>query len=121
MRTPQTALILPIGLTSLLSLASPHSQARRPDGGLQMSPADAADHVSPELDRAMVEAVARNMAMLEKQGKLPAIIPRKVSGLAWPLGPNPGIGMDYHGISKSAVRAFPPARTCTSKCAPPTR
>ena len=99
MRPIPSPLVLLCGLTVMLSLASTASQARRPDGGLQMAPADAADHVSPELDRRIVEAVARNMEMLKKQGRLPATVPSKISGLAWPLGPNPGIGMDYHGIS----------------------
>lgn len=91
--------LLLCGLIALSALAPNSADARRPDGGLQMSSADAADHVTPELDRSIVEAVARNVEMLRKQGKLPADVAPKISGLSWPLGPNPGIGMDYHGIS----------------------
>lgn len=99
MRQATSTLFLTGLLVASLSSLPSTGEARRPDGGLQMSPADAADHVSPELDRQIVEGVARNIEMLRKQGKLPATIAPKISGLSWPLGPNPGIGMDYHGIS----------------------
>ena len=87
----------PLGLV-LLAAALPAS-ALRPDGGDALMPGDAADHVSAELDRKMAEDAARNLARLRAEGRLPATIPPKVSGLVWPLGPNPGAGMDYHGIS----------------------
>ena len=99
MRPTPTLPIVLLGLVTLLLATPETSLAKRPDGGLQMSPADAADHMTPELDRAIVEGVARNIETLRKLGKLPATVAPKVSGLVWPLGPDPGIGMDYHGIS----------------------
>src|SRR5690606_41970271 len=52
-----------------------------------------------EQDRAMVAEVDANIATLRSQGKsLPAMQP-KIGGMAWPLGPYPGVGRDWHGIS----------------------
>lgn len=47
----------------------------------------------------MVAEVDANIATLRSQGKsLPAMQP-KIGGMAWPLGPYPGVGRDWHGIS----------------------
>lgn len=87
------AALLALGLV----LAAP-AQARRPDGGLQLAP-EATDRVSAEMDRHMVAAVESNLAKLRAEGRLPATVPPKVSGLVWPMGPTPGIGSDWHAIS----------------------
>ncbi len=75
------------------------AHARAPDGQAILSGHAASDHVTDEQDRAMVQAVQENLAKLQAMGKsLPAGQP-KVSGLVWPLGPVPGVGRDWHGIS----------------------
>lgn len=88
-------------LLVLLALAAPAfalAPAARPDGSAVFTAEDAADHVSPAFDKLMVERTAANIERLRAEGRLPAFAP-KVSGLAWPLGPIPGIGVDWHGIS----------------------
>lgn len=66
----------------------------------QLLDADAAvDHVSPELDRRMVEAVDRNIEMLRREGRLPAKLGTKVSGLVWPMGPATGASAEWHATS----------------------
>lgn len=87
-----TLLLIPLLGATMVSQAAP------PDGG-RLLPTVASDEVSEALDRRIVDGVARNIAKLRAEGRLPATIPRKVSGLVWPMGPTPGAGSDWHAIS----------------------
>ena len=84
------------GLVALL-LSATAVDARRPDGGQRLA-APPADHVSPQLDREIVEQVGRNLEELHSAGRRPVAVPAKVSGLAWPMGATAG-GYDWFGIS----------------------
>lgn len=73
--------------------------ARPPDGGAMLHGHFASDQVTPEQDRAMVAAVEENIAKLRAKGHSLPMAQPKVGGLTWPLGPVPGVGRDWHGIS----------------------
>lgn len=73
--------------------------AAPPDGGHALPADGAMDQVSEAQDRRMVEKVAANIERLRAEGRLPEGVAPKVGGLAWPLGPVPGPGVDWHGIS----------------------
>ena len=86
-------------LLALLLASAGDALARRPDGGQRLPDTEIADEVSAALDQRIVARVERNLARLRAAGTLPAAVPPKVSGLAWPLGPNPGPGREWHAIS----------------------
>ena len=71
------------------------------------------DAVSPELDRAMVKAVSENLAALQRAGlALPA--PKALTGLVWPMAPNPGVGESHEGPLLPPIQApnvVPPGTT----------
>src|SRR5688500_18628741 len=71
--------------------------SRRPDGGLALEQAPG-DHDTRALIEKLAAEARANIDALARSGRLPAVVP-KVSGLSWPLGPNPGIGRDWHGVS----------------------
>jgi murein DD-endopeptidase MepM/ murein hydrolase activator NlpD len=75
------------------------TSARPPDGGGFLDADDLADHVSPELDRRLVDEVNQNLATLQRTGKATAPTLQAVSGMGWPLGPVNGAGTQWHGIS----------------------
>ncbi len=82
-------------LLTLLVAAS--AQASPPDGGKVLSTQETSDQVSPELDRAMVQAVTDNLATLQASGRYtPA--PKALTGLIWPMAPNPGAGAEWYAI-----------------------
>lgn len=85
------------GLACLLLAGT--STARPPDGGGHLTAADMADHVSPELDRRLVDEVNQNLDALQRSGKAVAPRTQAVSGMLWPLGPVNGAGTQWHGIS----------------------
>ena len=64
--------LLTAGLACLLLAGT--STARPPDGGGYLTAADMADHVSPELDRRLVDEVNQNLDTLQRSGK--AVAPR---------------------------------------------
>jgi murein DD-endopeptidase MepM/ murein hydrolase activator NlpD len=109
---------LAVGLAGLLLAGA--SLARPPDGGGHVTPADLADHVSPELDRRLVDEVNRNLDALQRSGKAVAPRTQAVSGMLWPLGPVNGAGTQWHGISNfvDLNAAFPNQvldYTCSSR------
>ncbi len=85
------------GLAGLL-LAS-GALALPPDGGGHLRAEDMSDHVTPELDRRLVDEVNQNLSTLQRSGKAVAPRTQAVSGMVWPLGPVNGAGKQWHGIS----------------------
>ena len=85
-----------LGAAALLSAAA--ASARPPDGHGVLAPDDAADHMSPELDRRLVDEVNSNVARLQAAGKMPPKT-QTLSAITWPLGPVNGAGTQWHGIS----------------------
>nr|MBP6596684.1 M23 family metallopeptidase [Arenimonas sp.] len=81
----------------LLALVSAPTQASPPDGGQALPVRNALDEVSPELDRAMVQAVSENLATLQASGRY-APAPKALTGLVWPMGPSPGAGAEWYAI-----------------------
>jgi murein DD-endopeptidase MepM/ murein hydrolase activator NlpD len=96
---PQRLRIALAALLSCIGAAGSAASPRAPDGHHVLHAHDAGDHLSAEQDRAIVRQVEENIAKLRAQGvSLPADSP-KVGGMGWPLGPLPGPGRDWHGIS----------------------
>jgi murein DD-endopeptidase MepM/ murein hydrolase activator NlpD len=86
-----------LGAAALLAAAS--AVARPPDGHGVLAPQDAADHVSDEFDRRIVEEVNGNLATLQASGHKMPPKTQSLTGLIWPLGPVNGAGTQWHGIS----------------------
>ena len=84
--------------TVLVATASPAAPVRAPDGGHGIAASHVHDQVSDALEQRIAEEVARNLQALDLQAQ-PSPPAAKVAGLAWPLGPFPGAGVDLHGIS----------------------
>lgn len=82
----------------LLALALP-AAAIAPQGRQLLAEDTSADHISPALDRRIVEAVDRNLEMLRREGRLPPKVQTKVSGLQWPMGPGTGEAGEWHATS----------------------
>lgn len=88
----------PLMFVLLALLAAAPAGARPPDGRQVMATQDASDHVSDELDREIVQRVAENIETLRSTGQF-RFQPKALTGLTWPMGPIPGIGSDWSGIS----------------------
>ena len=89
---------LPVLITLAAAFAAPSpasAASRQPDGGHAQAPAD---HVSDALIARLAAEATENIEQLRRDGRLPKSSVQ-VSGLGWPLGPAPGIGEDWHGIS----------------------
>lgn len=71
--------------------------SRRPDGGFGLAQGPG-DHDTDALIERLSAEVRANTAKLERSGWR-AAPPPKVSGLIWPLGPVPGVGQEWHGVS----------------------
>lgn len=89
---------LPV-LAILLLAATLPAAASVPQGRHLLAEDAAVDHVSPELDRRIVEAVDRNLETLRREGRLPAKTQAKVTGLQWPMGPGTGEAAEWHATS----------------------
>ncbi len=85
-----------LGVAALLSAAN--SAARPPDGHGVLSPDDASDQMSAELDQRLVAEVNANLSALQAAGKRPPVT-QSLTALSWPLGPVNGAGTQWHGIS----------------------
>lgn len=86
-----------LGAAALLATAQ--AFALPPDGHGVLAPEDAADHISAEFDKRLVDEVNANLATLQASGhKLPPKT-QSLTGLIWPLGPVNGGGTQWHGIS----------------------
>ena len=100
-KTMTTRSLLTLAALLAAALAAPAVAAdgpsRRPDGGFGMEQAPGDHDTAALIERLAAEARA-NIAELERAGMLPTAAP-KVSGLIWPMGPAPGAGRDWHGIS----------------------
>ncbi len=82
-------------MLTVLLVAS--AQASPPNGGKVLLTQETGDQVSPELDRAMVQAVTDNLSTLQASGRYtPA--PKALSGLIWPMAPNPGAGAEWYAV-----------------------
>ncbi|HEX5694097.1 MAG TPA: peptidoglycan DD-metalloendopeptidase family protein [Arenimonas sp.] len=86
-------------LASLLAAAALPLAAAAPQGRHLLDADAGIDQVSPGLDRQIVEAVGRNIEMLQREGRLPAKSVAKVSGLGWPMGPGSGPANEWFGIT----------------------
>lgn len=90
------ALLIPLLLCT--GLAHADGQPRPADGGGGIDAAQFADHMAPELEAQLLAEQARNVAALQQRGLLLGRAPA-ITGLIWPLGPTPGIGERYTGVS----------------------
>ena len=74
------------------------AHADAPAGGGGFGPESWSDATSPQAEAAIAREIEAGAATLRAKGWQPD--PRsKVTGLRWPLAPNPGVGIDWHGVS----------------------
>lgn len=90
-----------LGLCLGVLCNAPYAAPRHADGGQGfLSPPH--DHVSPQLDAALALAAGEGEALLRARGdwqEADTSKAAKVSGMLWPVGPIPGIGDQWTGIS----------------------
>jgi murein DD-endopeptidase MepM/ murein hydrolase activator NlpD len=84
-------------LLVLCALLCGAAAARPPDGGRALTSHESGDQLTPESDRAMVDAVAGNLAALKASGRFTPQ-PQALTNLIWPLAPSPGPGADWYAI-----------------------
>jgi murein DD-endopeptidase MepM/ murein hydrolase activator NlpD len=84
-------------LAALMLCLSAMAVARPPDGGRGLDANAFADHLTDADWQTMAHGAAREEARLIAAKLLPPAT--KVTGMIWPLAPNPGAGIDLHGIS----------------------
>ena len=70
--------------------------AAPPVGGRGFGTASFSDTLSPQADARIAREIESGAALLRAKGWRPGA---KVAGLQWPLAPNPGVGVDWHGVS----------------------
>ncbi|HET7844216.1 MAG TPA: peptidoglycan DD-metalloendopeptidase family protein, partial [Xanthomonadales bacterium] len=76
----------------------PVAHADSPAGGRGNGPEAWADATTPQLEAQMQRDTDAGAKALRARGWRPDA-GAKVSGLQWPLAPNPGVGIDWHGVS----------------------
>ncbi|WP_374603757.1 M23 family metallopeptidase [Arenimonas sp.] len=86
-------------LAGLLLVLCLPAAAAAPQGRVVLEHPAAADQVSPEFDRRLVEAVDRNIDALRREGRLPPAAKSAVPALAWPMGPGAGPGAEWHATT----------------------
>lgn len=86
-------------IAGLLLSHSLAAAAAAPHGRLLLDPTVPGDHVSPALDRKMVEAVARNIERLRREGRVPGATKSTVPPLQWPMGPGAGAAAEWHATT----------------------
>lgn len=88
-------------LVAFVFQVSTTANASAPDGRQLVAGMHPQDRVSDELEMRIQQSIEHNIAMLRARGELITTMPsaKFVDGLRWPLGPAPGIGVDWHAIS----------------------